>query len=113
MILQRISQFVTSGLLAIVCLLATTNSFAAGGVVKDPNGVAPARYVYYPGTEELAKDEIRLFACGTGLPAARLAEAANEAVKKGLLRCEDDATWKPTEFGRRFLNDLQAEFLRN
>ena len=49
----------------------------------------------------------------TGLPAARLAEAASEAVKKGLLRCEDDATWRPTEFGRRFLNDLQAEFLRN
>ncbi len=49
---------------------------AAGGVVKSPTGVAPDRYVYYPGTEELAKDEIRLIACGTGLPAARRDQAA-------------------------------------
>ena len=28
-------------------------------------------YVYYPGTEVLGEEEIRLFACGTGLPAAR------------------------------------------
>ena len=37
---------------------------AAGGKVTDPNGTAPDRYVYYPGTEPLGKDEIRLFACG-------------------------------------------------
>jgi len=39
---------------------------AAGGKVVDPNGTAPDRYVYYPGTEELGKDEIRMIACGTG-----------------------------------------------
>ncbi|MBW1786671.1 MAG: MBL fold metallo-hydrolase, partial [Deltaproteobacteria bacterium] len=44
---------------------------AAGGTVTNPVGTAPDRYVYYPGTEELKKDEIRLIACGTGLPAAR------------------------------------------
>ena len=44
---------------------------AAGGVVTDPAGVAPDRYVYYPGTEALAKKEIRVTACGTGMPAAR------------------------------------------
>ncbi|MEH6637195.1 MAG: guanitoxin biosynthesis MBL fold metallo-hydrolase GntH, partial [Halioglobus sp.] len=49
---------------------------AAGGVVKSPTGTAPDRYVYYPGTEALAKDEIRLIACGTGLPAARRDQAA-------------------------------------
>ncbi|UCH40580.1 MAG: hypothetical protein JSU67_02445, partial [Gammaproteobacteria bacterium] len=49
---------------------------AAGGVVEDPNGIAPDRYVYYPGTEPLAKDEIRVTACGTGLPAARRSQAA-------------------------------------
>ena len=48
----------------------------AGGTVKSPTGVAPDRYVYYPGTEELRKDEIRLIACGTGLPAARRDQAA-------------------------------------
>ena len=44
---------------------------AAGGKVVNPTGTAPDRYVYYPGTEALKKDEIRLIACGTGLPAAR------------------------------------------
>jgi ribonuclease Z len=51
-------------------------AMAAGGVVKDPVGTAPDRYVYYPGTEDLKKDEIRLIACGTGLPAARRDQAA-------------------------------------
>ena len=59
----------------VVCCLATT-VFAAGGVVTSSTGTAPDRYVYYPGTEELAKDEIRLIACGTGLPAARRDQAA-------------------------------------
>lgn len=49
---------------------------AAGGVVKDPIGAAPDRYVYYPGTEELKKEEIRVTACGTGMPAARRGQAA-------------------------------------
>ena len=49
---------------------------AAGGEVTDPVGTAPDRYVYYPGTEKLKKDEIRLIACGTGLPAARRDQAA-------------------------------------
>lgn len=51
-------------------------AFAAGGKVDSPTGVAPDRYVYYPGTEELAMDEIRVIACGTGLPAARRGQAA-------------------------------------
>ena len=49
---------------------------AGGGVVKSPNGVAPDRYVYYPGTEELKKDEIRIVCCGSGMPAARHGQAA-------------------------------------
>jgi len=54
----------------------TKKAQAAGGTVTGPNTVAPDRYVYYPGTEELAKDEIRVIACGTGLPAARRSQAA-------------------------------------
>ena len=42
-----------------------------------PTGIAPDRYVYYPGTEALGKDEIRMTACGTGLPAARRGQAAS------------------------------------
>ena len=49
---------------------------AAGGKVTSPTGVAPDRYVYYPGTEKLERDEIRIVACGTGMPAARRGQAA-------------------------------------
>lgn len=48
---------------------------AAGGVVPNRTAVAPDRYVYYPGTEKLARKEIRITACGTGLPAARHGQA--------------------------------------
>ncbi len=51
-------------------------TWAAGGKVTDPVGVAPDRYTYYPGTEALAEDEIRVVACGTGMPAARHSQAA-------------------------------------
>ena len=62
----------------ISCLLILSPAcvLAAGGVVQGPNEIAPERYVYYPGTEVLAADEIRLFACGTGMPAARHKQAA-------------------------------------
>jgi ribonuclease Z len=63
-------------LLVICVLLIANNVFAAGGVVKSPTGEAPDRYVYYPGTEELNKDEIRIIVCGSGLPAARRGQAA-------------------------------------
>ena len=36
----------------------------------------PNRDVYYPGTEELAADEMRVIACGTGMPMPRLKQAA-------------------------------------
>lgn len=64
--------------LALSCLLAlgAPLTLAAGGVVTDPTGVAPDRYVYYPGTEALDEEEIRVTACGTGLPAARRGQAA-------------------------------------
>jgi ribonuclease Z len=48
----------------------------AGGTVKSPTGTAPDRYVYYPGTEPLDKNEIRVIACGTGMPDQRLAQAS-------------------------------------
>ena len=61
---------------AVFSLLLAQFVFAAGGVVETPTGKAPDRYVYYPGTEALSKDEIRVTACGTGLPAARRGQAA-------------------------------------
>ena len=63
-------------ILSCLLLLTAGAVMARGGVVKDPNGAAPDRYSYYPGTEELGKDEIRLIALGTGMPAARRSQAA-------------------------------------
>jgi ribonuclease Z len=53
-----------------------TSAEAAGGMVKSPNEIAPDRYVYYPGTEVLAEDEVRVIACGTGMPDQRRAQAS-------------------------------------
>jgi ribonuclease Z len=64
--------------LIMLALFFCSASFvlAAGGKVTSPTGIAPDRYVYYPGTEELSKDEIRITVCGSGLPAARRGQAA-------------------------------------
>lgn len=35
-----------------------------------------SRDMYYPGTEDLASDEMRVISCGTGMPAARRSQAA-------------------------------------
>lgn len=63
-------------LLFIVAASLSVNLFAAGGTVSSPNQIAPDRYVYYPGTEVIAEDEIRVTACGTGMPASRHGQAA-------------------------------------
>jgi len=34
------------------------------------------RDMYFPGTEKLASDEMRIISCGTGMPAARRGQAA-------------------------------------
>lgn len=51
-----------------------------------------------------------VFAERAGLPLAAVARELREAVARGLLD-EDPTTIRPTELGRRFLNDLQAMFL--
>ena len=63
-------------MIAFFLVVGFSPAQAAGGKVTDPAGVAPDRYVYYPGTEALNKDEIRVVACGTGMPAARRGQAA-------------------------------------
>jgi oxygen-independent coproporphyrinogen-3 oxidase len=53
------------------------------------------------------------FVARTGLSEESLAAAMVSPVEKGLIVCDENATWRPTDLGRRFLNDLQAEFLRD
>ena len=51
-----------------------------------------------------------LFAEHTGFPLSLVARGVEAATRKGLLE-PDPTTLKPTELGRRFLNDLQTLFL--
>jgi oxygen-independent coproporphyrinogen-3 oxidase len=53
---------------------------------------------------------VRQFESRTGLPLAALEAGASAARARGLLQCDDDR-WRPTPLGRRFLNDLQEQFL--
>ena len=41
-----------------------------------PNEAVEDRYIYYPGTEVLDKKEVRVVACGTGMPDQRIAQAS-------------------------------------
>lgn len=53
----------------------------------------------------------RLFEQRTGLHADLLRDRMQPAVSKGLIASQGDGIWVVTALGRRFLNDLQAEFL--
>lgn len=65
-------RIVTGGFSLFAILFLACSCFAAGGVVPGPNEIAPDRYVYYPGTEVLAEDEVRVstprMICLTSMP---------------------------------------------
>ena len=52
-----------------------------------------------------------LFEARTGLAAERLSVAAGPGLERGLIERDAAGTWRATELGSRFLNDLQASFL--
>jgi len=52
-----------------------------------------------------------LFVARTGLDVGRLEAAMGPACEKGLVARDAESRWRPTDLGRRFLNDLQASFL--
>jgi putative oxygen-independent coproporphyrinogen III oxidase len=53
-----------------------------------------------------------VFESRTGLQASSIAAELERARRDGLLDVQD-TRWAPTEFGQRFLNDLQERFLRS
>ena len=69
-------RVIAQSLVGLLLTAAAGTAFAAGGAVQTRTGVAPDRYAYYPGTEELGPDEMRVVACGTGMPSARHGQAA-------------------------------------
>lgn len=75
---------ITAGGLAIglVAGLALTagSAWVSTAQAEEPAKLSPtkarARDVYYPNTEDLAADEMRVIACGTGMPTTRMKQAA-------------------------------------
>jgi ribonuclease Z len=68
-----------SGFLACVGLIACVSLVSDGSEAQaktSPVKALAEREVYYPGTEDLAPDEMRVVACGTGMPNARPKQAA-------------------------------------
>jgi oxygen-independent coproporphyrinogen-3 oxidase len=54
---------------------------------------------------------LALYRSRTGLSPSAFEPVMSEARTKGLIEAVHDG-WRPTELGRRFLNDLQSSFLR-
>jgi oxygen-independent coproporphyrinogen-3 oxidase len=52
-----------------------------------------------------------LFESRTGVPWPQVADEIEQARKRGLLESAGMGRWRPTELGRRFLNDLVSVFL--
>jgi ribonuclease Z len=59
-------------------LIATADAGSKQSKPKewDPTKRYPQRDVYFPGMEDLGRDEMRVIACGTGMPIPRLKQAA-------------------------------------
>jgi ribonuclease Z len=53
-----------------------SSAHAAEPLVISPTKALQERDTYFPGTEDLAPDEMRIIACGTGMPSARPKQAA-------------------------------------
>jgi ribonuclease Z len=74
----------TIGLLALTAIAAVIGYVVGCAISEESIAVAAVspvkaledREVYYPGTEDLAPDEMRVTACGTGMPNARPKQAA-------------------------------------
>ncbi len=76
------SRFFT---IAVITGVAVASYFAgqlgdasarAGQIGQSPTAANVGREAYYPGTEALDPDEMRISACGTGMPNARPKQAA-------------------------------------
>jgi ribonuclease Z len=78
------NRSITAVIVAVVLVLSVGYLFgrsSAGDSLAEAQELSPVtalsdRDVYYPGTEDLAADEMRVIACGTGMPNARPKQAA-------------------------------------
>ncbi|MDJ0847052.1 MAG: guanitoxin biosynthesis MBL fold metallo-hydrolase GntH [Myxococcota bacterium] len=65
-----------SVLVYLAGFLSCTAILALLGAKQSPTTAVPDRDVYYPATEDLAPDEMRIVALGTGMPSVRPKQAA-------------------------------------
>lgn len=85
-----------------------------GTKTAEPRPVPPADRLFEFMLNALRLNEgfsERRFMARTGLPAELLRERLQPAVEKGLMSESGGNFWRSTALGRRFLNDLQADFL--
>jgi ribonuclease Z len=66
----------TNGRDQAIVASATAAEQSSGPTKWSPTEPYPHHDVYYPGTEQLKSDEMRVIACGTGMPIPRLKQAA-------------------------------------
>lgn len=59
-----------------IAVAQTVDSSSAAKPKITPTGKLPDPNIYYPGTEALGPKEMRIVACGTGMPTARESQAA-------------------------------------
>jgi ribonuclease Z len=85
-IVMTISVMITLVLASLVLMSSGPDALPVTGIVNEAHAAEPTtispvkalenREVYYPGTEDIAPDEMRVTACGTGMPNARPKQAA-------------------------------------
>jgi ribonuclease Z len=73
---SKLSLFIGFGLGILFCLVIITLLAFSPPPESSPVKALSEREVYYPGTEDLASDEMRVVALGTGMPNARPKQAA-------------------------------------
>ncbi len=71
----KLSTGIAIGFVLATCVWLSCAMIGGQGPAS-PTKVVENRDAYYPGTEELAPDEMRVVACGTGMPNARPKQAA-------------------------------------
>jgi len=85
-IITATSVMITLVLVSLVLMSSGPDTLPVAGLIDEAHAAEPTtispvkalenREVYYPGTEDLAPDEMRVTACGTGMPNARPKQAA-------------------------------------
>ena len=73
---MRVNLFLIIGAALLFGTYIGGGQLVTGANAASPTEALADRDAYYPGTETLAPDEMRVTACGTGMPNARPKQAA-------------------------------------